>query len=244
MAEAKMDAARAEVSRRGLLKVGLVGTALATVGGVGLALRGPALRELPQGLRVFDAKEFSIAVSVAEAICPPPGDASPGAVAVGVAEKLDALFAGMAPAVQAEAKLLFSIFDNALMGLAFERRVAPFSKLSLEARRASLQRWAESDVAFRRTAYLTLRGLCAAFYYCDERTWPGIGYPGPPHAVVAAVRPARRAKLAEEQRLAILNSRPEVLSGALPTTTPAAPAPDEAGTHAQDAGTSAQEAVP
>lgn len=230
MVDRPVEPAGAQVSRRSLLKVGLVGTGVAAIGGVGLAMRGPAMRELPPGLKVFNAKEFSIAAAVADVICPERGQGAPGATAIEVAVKLDGVFSALAPAVQKEAKILFTAFDNALLGFVFERRFTPFSQLSREAQITSLQSWAESGVAFRRTAYLTIRGLCSAMYYGDDRTWERIGYAGPPHAMVAVVRPVRRAKLAEEQRLAIQNSTPEALAAAraaaaAPPADPTAPVP-------------------
>ena len=198
------------LSRRSFLKVGLVGSAIAAVGGVGLALRGPAMRAVPGGLKVLSEKEYAIIAALGDVICPKRGPNLPGATAIDVAKKADDLFATMPETAQKEFKILLGVFDNALTGLLFEGRITPFSKLSPEAQVRSFESWANSGVAFRRTAYHALRAMIPALYYGDKRTWKGVGYGGPPD--VADIRAYRRAKLEQEQREAIENSRPEALA--------------------------------
>lgn len=204
------EQARAAISRRGFLKVGVLGTAVAAVGGIGLALRGPDARKTPGDLQVFNAKEYAILAALAQVICPPHGKSLPGANAIDVAAKADALLAPMNGAIQKEFKILVNVFDNAITGLLFEGRITPFSKLSYEEQVRSFESWAGSSVAFRRTAYQALRAMMAALYYGDERTWEGVGYGGPPE--IADIRADRLAKLEQEQREAIENSRPQALA--------------------------------
>ena len=198
------------LSRRSFLKVGLVGSAIAAVAGVGLALRGPAMRAVPGGLKVLSDKEYAIIAALGDVICPARGPSLPGASAIDVAKKADDLFATMPEAAQKDFKILLNVFDNALTGLLFEGRITPFSKLDPEAQVRSFESWAGSGVAFRRTAYHALRAMIPALYYSDERIWKGVGYGGPPD--VADIREYRLAKLEQEQREAIENSRPEAIA--------------------------------
>ena len=209
-----IEQVREQISRRGFLKLGLVGTALAATGGVGLALRGGALRDAPANLKVFSQHEYSVLAALGDLICPAMPPDLPGATALDVASKADAMFAPMPADIQKQFKMMLSLFDNALVGFLFEGRITPFTKLSPEDQYKSFESWGNSTIGFRNTVFNALRALVPALYYGDERTWKGVGYPGPPE--IADILEYRRGKLEQEQRDAIAASTPEAIAASNP----------------------------
>ena len=57
-----------------------------------------------------------------------------------------------------------------------------FTRLAATAQDAYLTAMARSDLSFKRDPVNGLRFIALFFYYTDERTWPQIGYAGPPAA--------------------------------------------------------------
>lgn len=170
-------------SRRNVLKAGLLGTAALALGGVTLGLRGTVMRAAPaHGLALLSLKEYAVLTAIAERICPAAGDGAPGATALDVAAMIDQRLATAEADVQGGIKLLLGIFENALTGALFGERLAPFTQLDAAAQDRVLAAWRASTVAFRRTAFGALNGLIGSTYYGDARTWPRLGYAGPPDA--------------------------------------------------------------
>lgn len=168
-------------SRRGFLKIGLIGTGVAAAGGVGLALRRTVLREAPAaGLKVLSEREYSVLAAVADRICPALGEGAPGATKLDVARKADEIFATLPQAVQKEFKILLGVFESALTGALFGERIRPFTQLSPEEQDEVLEAWRDSSVAFRRTAFRALSGLAKSIYWGEPQTWARVGYGGPP----------------------------------------------------------------
>ena len=168
------------LSRRSLLKTGLVGVVIVAAGGVGLALQSSRLRKVKTGLRVFTAQEYAIFAAIADRVCPALGEGAPGALALDVPGKADALLAGAEIEAQEGVKLALRAFESGLTGALFFERVRPFTQLSPEDQDRVLARWRDSNIGFRRTVYRALSSLVGALYYGDERTWQRMGYPGPP----------------------------------------------------------------
>lgn len=190
----------ARFSRRKLLKTGLVGALV--VGGAGslLALQKPRGRPLPpEGLRVLDADEFAILTAVADRICPALGEGAPGASALSVALAADRLFERAPKDAQDGIKMVLRVFDNALAGALFGERVRSFSELSPERQDRELAHWRNSRIGFRRTVFHALNTLVGSIYFGDERTWPRIGYPGPPSP--SGLRAAYAANLVDLHEL-------------------------------------------
>ncbi len=178
-AAAKLGAAR--VSRRGVIKAGVLGTAAFALGGVSLALRPSTLvQPLPAGLQVLNAREYSVLTVIADRLCPAMGEGAPGARALDVATTIDRRLARAEADMQGAIKLLLNLFENALTGALFGERFKPFTQLDADAQDRVLAQWRASTVGFRRTAFGALNGLVASTYYGDPRTWKRIGYDGPP----------------------------------------------------------------
>jgi hypothetical protein len=181
MSNTGVEPTRARVSRRGVIKAGLLGTAALALGGVGLALRqGVLMESLPAGLRVLNQREYSVLTVIADRLCPAMGEGAPGARALDVASMIDRRLASAEADMQGAIKLLLNLFENALTGALFGERFKPFTQLDPAAQDRVLTQWRASTVGFRRSAFGALNGLVASTYYGDPRTWKRIGYDGPP----------------------------------------------------------------
>lgn len=169
------------LSRRALLRSGFAGLGLVVLAGTGIAVQGTKLRRAPsRPLRVLTLAEYSIVAAIADRVCPSPRPGVPGATAVDVGSLVDAALVTAHDDAKQGVKLGLRIVESGLTGALFGERVRPFTALSGEDQDATLLRFRDSRVAIRRTLFKALTGLCAALYYGDERTWAGVGYPGPP----------------------------------------------------------------
>jgi hypothetical protein len=169
-----------ELSRRSLLKTGLIGVALVSVGSAALFMQ-PARPEQVKGkLSVFDAKEAAILAALARRLCPAAGPGSPGADAIGLVSLFDQMLAPVDEETIKGLKVGLAIFDNAFTGALFGERVRPFSQLDGEAQDAVIRNWQTSKVAFRRMLIRGLSSLTMSVYWGDPRSWPSTGYGGPP----------------------------------------------------------------
>jgi hypothetical protein len=172
--------ARPGISRRSALQAGLAGLAVFGVGAGGLAVWPTTEADAPADLLVLSPRTWSVLSALAEAVCPS-GGGWPTAAAIGVASKIDKLMAGMDKDDADQLVLALLLIDNALAGLALDRRIGTFSGADLADRRRALQAWRESALPVRRTAFKALRGLCASAYFADPRTEAMVGYPGAPN---------------------------------------------------------------
>ncbi len=171
-------------SRRNLLRGGVGGALLLGLGGVGLALQSTRIGSPPSELLlVLTQEERAIVAAIAARLCPQPGPDVPGADAIGVASLADRLLSRAEPGTVADVKSVLALFENGLTGALFFERVRPFTQLDPEAQDAVLCAWRDSRVALRRTVFRALSSMVTALYFGDPRTWPGIGYPGPPEPV-------------------------------------------------------------
>jgi hypothetical protein len=168
-------------SRRRFLKAGLFGTVGIFVLGATLAARKTVVGAHANGaLRVLSAEQYAVLSAVAERICPPPAPGAPGAAALGVAQSIDAMLAEKSALFQRDVKSVLWMVENALVSALFLERVRPFTQLSAAEQDATLDAMRRSSVPLRRTMFAALRGLCAATYFGDQRTWTRMGYEGPP----------------------------------------------------------------
>lgn len=170
-----------DLSRRRLIKAGIAGGALLVIaGGVTWFARRVTNDGVP---RALDQDALAIVRAIAPAMLATalpsqePGRASAiDETAAGV----DRAIAGLPPAARAEIAQLF-----ALLALAPGRRVfagvaSPWAEASASEVDAFLRAWQSSGWALKRTAYDALHQLVIAAWYANSRSWPAIGYPGPP----------------------------------------------------------------
>src|SRR5215472_14273016 len=169
------------LSRRSLLRRGVVGGALLAAGGAGfLALRGGASVALPaDGLLVFTPAQFAVLDAVARRMVRPRAG-WPTVDQVGVARAADRIAARVEPSARKELQQLLGLFENGLAGLLFGGRTRPFTRLEGPEQDSVLAEWRDSRIAVRRTGYAALRTLMISAYYQSPSIWPAVGYGGPP----------------------------------------------------------------
>lgn len=174
-------AALARFSRRRLALGGLGALAVAGLGAAGLSLQSTRRPAPPaEELEVLTLDEHAILAAVAARACPQPGPDVPGADAVDVALRADRLLARAEPEIADGVKTVLALFENGLTGALFLERTRPFTQLEPVDQDRVLLGWRDSSVLVQRTIARALMGLTTSLYYGDPRTWPGVGYPGPP----------------------------------------------------------------
>ncbi len=169
------------LTRRSLLQRGLWGGALLAVGGAGgLALRGSRTLPMPpEGLLVFDAREYAVLDAIAHRLVRP-RTGWPAVEEVRVAFVADRVVARTEPSVHKELKQLVGLFENGLANFLFGGRTLPFTRLPAAEQDRVLAEWRGSRVTLRRTGFQALRTLLLAAYFQSPLTWAPMGYAGPP----------------------------------------------------------------
>jgi hypothetical protein len=163
------------LSRRSLIKRGLLGGALLLLGGgTGLALfpsKDVAPSALP--LLALAPERFQVLVAFAARVAPQ------GADPVAVAQGVDRVLSYAAEETRQDIGKLLGLFENALPGLLLDGRALPFTRLSPQGQHAVLESWRSSRIALRRTGFQALRKLCLQAYWVQESSWKAIGYDPP-----------------------------------------------------------------
>jgi hypothetical protein len=168
-------------SRRTVLKFTLATGAIAFAGAAGLALQKSELRAPTPTLAALDAGAYAVLCAVADRMCPALGEGAPGALALRIPEKIDAMLHA-APDVQLREQVLraLTVLENALAGALVLERIAPFTKLDAASQDAALAHMRDSSLGVRRTVFRALSTLVLAFYWSEPDTWLRAGYGGPP----------------------------------------------------------------
>jgi len=167
-------------NRRRFLKTGLAGAAaLAIAGGiawirrVGTAAVAPSLDD--------DARSIVRAiVPVMLAGALPPSDPERALAVDETVIGVDRAIAGLPPASRGELAQLFALLSLGVGRLAFAGVNSAWSDATREEVDAFLTSWRSSGWSLKRTAYDALHQLVIAAWYANPRSWPSIGYPGPP----------------------------------------------------------------
>jgi hypothetical protein len=92
----------------------------------------------------------------------------------------DVAVAGLTPSVQGEVSQLLSLLRIAPLRIVATGIVGPWGRTPPGRIAQFLHDWRYSPVAKLRSAYDALHQLVFAAYYGNPKSWPGIGYPGPP----------------------------------------------------------------
>ena len=170
------------LSRRRVLKYGVLGSVALASGGIGISFQRTRLVQVPSTLKVFTDVEFSILSAVTDRLFPnnPP---FPSGSAAQVPERVDELMSTMPITVVEEFKQVLTLVENALTGLVFNGTPKPFSQCTPEVQDEILEDWRTSSLHFRRMVFRGLSGVCAGAYYGEESRFAAIGYGGPPRGL-------------------------------------------------------------
>jgi hypothetical protein len=107
----------------------------------------------------------------------------PGEAGVDALTALDrsapAIVAAIVP-VQKELGELFALLGFGPARIALARVLAPWNEADESEVAAFLERWRVSGFLLLRSAYDALHQIVLAAWYGNPRSWPAIGYPGPP----------------------------------------------------------------
>jgi len=169
------------LSRRGLLKIGLLGSvALAGAGLLG-SIAGCSAERAAPGLAVLRDSDLPMlqrltALLLDGAVAP---QDMPKAVQ-GTLASLDQGLAYLSPAVSKQVSQLFDLLSlpvtrGPLTGIWGGWEQAQDSEM-----RAFLQRWENSPIALLRQGHASLLQMVLMAWYGREESWEHCGYPGPP----------------------------------------------------------------
>ena len=167
-------------TRRRFLKAGLAGAALlAIAGGVAWFRRSTEAAAVAPALDA-DARDVVRAVVPSLLAGALPAGAERTLAIDETVAAVDVAIAGLLPSARRELAELF-----ALLSLGAGRRLvagvaSPWTTASRAEVDAFLADWQSSGWSLKRTAYDALHQLVLAAWYANPRSWPAIGYPGPP----------------------------------------------------------------
>lgn len=133
--------------------------------------------------RVLDARDAGVMRALVPAVLSgtlPAQDPERSAAIGEVVESFDRAVSGLSPAVQSEITDLLALLRYAPTRIALAGVWSGWEEASPEAVAAFLKRWRESPFALQRAGYQALTQLLQAAWYGNPRSWPSIGYPGPP----------------------------------------------------------------
>lgn len=167
-------------SRRTFIVAGVAGAAA-----LGLAawLKGPHAPATGVPRRALDADGEALFAAVIPVLLAGALPAAPAARDAALAETLagvDVAVSGLPPAAQAELAQLIALLALPPVRWSFARVTSPWRDASGAQVRAFLDRCRDSSLALPRTAYDALHQLTFAAWYGNARSWPALGYDGPP----------------------------------------------------------------
>lgn len=173
--------ATAQLSRRGLLKVGLFGTALLATAGVTATLSGCSSTTPASGYAVLRASDLPFLRALIPVVLE-------GAVAAdAMAATIEATLKGMDRSLHSVSpellKLTQQLFD--VLGMAVSR--GPLTGIWGGWDNASpadvqhfLERWQDSSLSLLRMGHASLLQMVQMAWYAQPASWGHCGYPGPP----------------------------------------------------------------
>ena len=161
-----------QTTRRGFLALSGSAAALTALGRV-----GPAGAAVPTDAGFFDANEREILGAVVARMVETGEPGAPAVAETAALGRIDALCAGLDPAITGPLPLLLRLVDWG--PFLFELRFARFRELGPAEQDEALRGWMTSRLELRRLGFAALRNLSFVGYWSDERTWPLIGYRGP-----------------------------------------------------------------
>lgn len=101
---------------------------------------------------------------------------------------LDLVFDGMIPGVYKEAGQLFTLLKLAPARW-ITTGIGSWEKASGDDVRAWLDRWQHSNKTLYQTAYDAIQQMIMGAWYGNPKSWPRVGYPGPPELIAQGGTP-------------------------------------------------------
>jgi hypothetical protein len=171
-------------SRRTFIVAGLAGGAALTVASLwrgrdAAPVSDPALLPLARLGAAAPAIFAAIIPVVLDGALPEPPAERQAAIAETLANVGTAI-AGLPPAAQDELADLVALLGFGPARLLLARVGPPWSDAGAAEIDAFLGRWRQSSFALLRSAYDALHQIIFAAWYGNPRSWPSIGYAGPP----------------------------------------------------------------
>ncbi|CAG1009369.1 hypothetical protein BURK1_03651 [Burkholderiales bacterium] len=170
-----------DLPRRRLLKAGIAGgAALAIAGGVAWFKVRPGVGD---SARALDRDAGGIVRAIVPAMLAGALPAAPAERASAIDEAVagvDRAIAGLPPASRGELAQLFSLLALGVGRRVFAGVPSPWPEATVAEVEGFLRAWQSSGWALKRSAYDALHQLVIAAWYANPRSWPAIGYPGPP----------------------------------------------------------------
>jgi len=171
-------------TRRTFLVAGLAGSAALVTA---WWLRGTREQAPPSGalapLLSLDPEALAIVAAIVPAMLDDALPSAPAEHAAAVAETVANVaraIGGLPPATQKELGQLFSLLALAPTRIALARVDSPWGEARPDEVSAFLDRWRTSRWKLLRSAYDALHQLVYAAWYGNPKSWPAIGYAGPP----------------------------------------------------------------
>lgn len=164
--------------RRTFLTLGIAGAATFTAVGW-----WAAIRKRPDPAHALDDDARSIVAAIIPAMLEGalPGGARERDTAIKeTVDNIDRAIQGLPPSAKTELGQLFALLALAPARRAFAGVAPPWQEAGVAEVAAFLDRWRDSGWALKRSAYDALHQLILAAWYGNDRSWLGIGYPGPP----------------------------------------------------------------
>jgi hypothetical protein len=168
---AMLEALRADLTRRRLLRTGLGGALLLAVGAMlpsGCARYSPTERPL----RFLTRKEYAVVTSAAVRILGLEDEARED-----VGGFIDGLLADLPSTTQQQARMMIRVVEHGTH--LFDLKPRRFTRLSPAEQDAYLRGWMESTLGARRVIFRALKTLAALGYYAQTSSFEEIGYDGP-----------------------------------------------------------------
>ncbi|MFI8480279.1 twin-arginine translocation signal domain-containing protein [Pseudomonas sp. NPDC078700] len=179
MSETTLNAA--ELSRRGFLKNGLIGTALLATAGITVTLSGCSASTPAKGYRVVRADDVALLSVIIPVILEGavPLAQMPQAVK-GTLKSLDNSLSYLSPELLKLTTQLFDVLASPLTRGPLTGVWGSWENASAQDVRNFLERWQNSSIGLLKMGHDSLIKLVLMNWYGRPESWANCGYPGPP----------------------------------------------------------------
>lgn len=169
-----------DISRRQLIKFGLVGgVVLATAGGIA-GLSG-AFRSTPAaGFQQLRQSDLPMLRGIIPVILDGALPTAPAAAVDAILRGLDSSLHHLSPSMRKQSLQLFDLLSMGISRGPATGVWGSWEKASQRDIEAFLQRWENSRLALFRQGQAALKQLVLLVWYCLPESWGHCGYPGPP----------------------------------------------------------------